>query len=80
MTPNRSSDELVIVTKVVVSWIQQSEFPITDKLVFRNNIFRELLAINRQEAEMRQVGRDTDLTPFSVPAAMRVRLAILAPS
>ena len=46
MTPNRSSDELVIVTKVVVSWIQQSEFPITDKLVFRNNIFRELLAIN----------------------------------
>lgn len=28
---------------------------------FRNNIIRELLAINRREAEIRQVGRDTRL-------------------
>jgi len=55
----RTSDELVVSTKAVVSWIQQSQFPIQDKFVFRNNIVRTLLAINRREAEMRQVGRDT---------------------
>jgi len=58
----RTSAELLIAAKAVVSWIQQSEFPMTDKLVFRNNVFRELLAINRREAEMRQVGYDTKLS------------------
>lgn len=61
MAENRSSDELLIAAKAVVSWIRQSELPVIERVALQNNVFRILLALNRLEAEYNQIGRDTRL-------------------
>jgi hypothetical protein len=51
----------VLFGSAAVSWIRQSNLPITGRLALQNNVLRTLLALNRMEAEYNQIGRDTRL-------------------
>ena len=61
--PNRyaDSDELLIAAKALASWFYSSDFPAEEKLALRNNVLREIAALNRYVAEIQQIGADTKI-------------------